>query len=81
MLYRKFNRKKRRRPKRYKTRNRHHFLCPRARGGDSSDGNLLLMHIERHEAWHKLFGLKTADEALALLERVVRLKKRQLRAA
>lgn len=76
-MYRKFNRRRRKFRIRHDGRNRHHFLRPRSRGGDNSVNNLLLMHIERHEAWHKLFGLMTADEALELLSRAIRMKKKQ----
>lgn len=64
------------RRKRLTGRNLHHLL-PRSRGGDDSISNLLLMKIEKHEAWHKLFGTMSAEEALALLQRVVRAKKKQ----
>ena len=46
-------------------------------GGNRSVNNLLLMHMERHEAWHKVFGLMTAEEAVALLQRAVQMKKNQ----
>lgn len=71
----KFRRVNRRR-KRLKGRNLHH-LTPQSRGGKNTKGNLLLIHIERHEAWHKMFGNRTAEEVLALLERVVRAKQGQ----
>lgn len=57
-------------------RNRHHII-PRARGGLSTRNNLLLIDIEKHEAWHKLFGLHTIQEAIAILERIDRAKKNQ----
>jgi len=60
-----------------KGRNCHHFLYPKSRGGDNSLSNLLLIDIEKHEAWHRLFKNATADEVLSLLERVVRAKKHQ----
>ncbi len=69
-------RKSNRRKKRYNGRNFHH-LTPRSRGGKDTDDNLLLIEIEKHEAWHKMFGIKTAKEVLALLERVVRAKESQ----
>lgn len=70
--FRKFNRRKR-----LVGRNRHHFLLPKSRGGGESIQNMLIMRIERHEAWHKLFGTMTAEEALALLQRTVQAKKHQ----
>lgn len=57
-------------------RNRHH-LIPRSRGGSMSLNNLLYIDIERHRAWHDIFGNATAEEVLNLLERVVRAKKNQ----
>jgi len=59
------------------TRNHHHFLLPRSRGGGMSLNNLLLIDIEKHEKWHALWGNRTADEILDLLTRVVRAKKNQ----
>jgi len=58
-------------------RNRHHFLLPKSRGGDTSTCNLLLFDVERHRAWHDIFGNATAEEVLNLLTRVVRAKKVQ----
>lgn len=76
MSYRKSNRRKIH-LKHYPNRNRHHFLLAKCRGGDNSKQNLLLMDIERHRAWHDLFGLMTADEAVALLQRAIQMKKHQ----
>ncbi len=70
--FRKLNRHK----KRLAGRNLHH-LIPRSRFGDNSKSNLLLISIEKHELWHRLWGNRTAEEILALLERVVRAKQRQ----
>ena len=74
--YRKPNRTAGKRRK-YPGRNYHHFLLAKSLGGNRSVNNLLLMHIERHEAWHKVFGLMTAEEAVALLQRAVQMKKNQ----
>lgn len=57
-------------------RNKHH-LTPRSRGGMDTDWNLLLIKIERHNEWHKIFGNLTLDEIIALLERLRRFKNRQ----
>ena len=57
----------------YPDRNRHH-LIPKKRGGIRSEKNLLLMQIERHHAWHQVFGNRTLDEVIALLKRVKRIK-------
>lgn len=54
--------------------NRHH-LRPRSRGGDSLESNLLVMDIERHNAWHFLFSNLTLDETIELLERLRSMKR------
>ena len=50
-----------------------HHLTPRSRGGKSVPSNLLLIDIERHYFWHKLFGNRTLDEVISLLERLRRI--------
>ena len=65
------------RSSRRKYTNRHHFLLPKSRGGNMSLNNLLVIDIEKHEAWHRLFKNATAEEVLNLLTRVVRAKKNQ----
>ena len=65
---------------RHKKRNRHHIRAKaRARGKMWRDhrSNLLLIDVERHEAWHTLFGLLDINEAIELLTRVQRAKKAQ----
>jgi len=59
--------------KRAGDKNRHH-LRPRSRGGDSLESNLLVMDIERHNAWHFLFKNLTLNEIIELLERVRAMK-------
>lgn len=76
MYFRKHNRHKVQ-LKHLKGRDRHHFFRARSLGGSDTIDNLLLMDIERHRSWHGLFGLKSAEQALALLQRVVRAKARQ----
>ena len=53
-------------------RNRHH-LTPRCRRNEPYHGelgrNLLLIHIGRHKVWHKMFGVMTLEETIALLVR------------
>ena len=61
-------------------RNRHH-LIPRSRGGRDSYQNLLLIDMDRHEAWHRLWGNRTIEEVLCLLERVARAKANQQKVA
>ena len=54
----------------------HHHLTPRSRGGKSTSKNLLLIDIEKHQCWHKIFGLKTIEEVIAELQRLARMKGR-----
>ena len=61
----------------YTARNRHH-LTPRSRGGDESEENLFLLKLDRHFYWHKLFGNKTLEEVISLLQRVHQAKGRCL---
>lgn len=63
-----------------KGRNLHH-LVPRSRNGRNHISNLLLIDIERHEHWHKMFGNMTIDEVLSLLTRMARMKSRHQEAA
>jgi len=60
--------------KRAGTTNRHH-LRPKSRGGDALESNLLVMDIERHNAWHFLFKNLTLDEIIELLERIRAMKR------
>jgi len=60
--------------KRAGKKNRHH-LRPRSRGGDSLESNLLVMDIERHNAWHFLFQNQTLDEIIEALERLRSMKR------
>lgn len=59
----------------YTARNKHH-LTPRSRGGDNSEENLFLLKLDRHFYWHKLFGNKTLEEVISLLQRVHQAKGR-----
>ena len=57
-------------------RNRHH-LKPKCRGGKDQDWNLLLIKLERHNLWHKIFGVQTLEETINLLVRLQRMKNGQ----
>ena len=59
--------------KRVKGQSEHHIL-PRSRGGSSNPSNLLRLNIEKHECWHKIFGLRTIREVIELLKRVEEMK-------
>jgi hypothetical protein len=61
----------------YPRRNKHHLL-PRSRGGDSSPDNLLLLKVNRHFYWHRLFGARSIEEVILLLMRVHQAKGRCL---
>lgn len=57
-------------------RNRHH-LIPKSRGGNTRPGNLLLIDIEKHQCWHKLFRNLNLNEVIELLLRTRRFKQGQ----
>jgi len=70
---RKFSKRKARRQK-TKGRNRHH-LVPKSRGGSRTPSNLILIDIEKHACWHKIFKNRTLREVIQLLERLDKKKK------
>lgn len=55
-----------------------HHLLPRSRGGEKTTNNLLLIHVDRHQKWHSLFGNRSLEEVISLLVRVHRAKGRCL---
>ena len=55
--------------------NRHH-LVPKSRGGKNEKRNLLTIDIKRHRAWHILWGNRTLDEVIALLQRLKQVKEK-----
>ena len=59
----------------YSARARHH-LTPRSRGGDNSPQNLLLLSLDKHFYWHKLFSNLSLEEVIVLLLRVHSIKHR-----
>ncbi len=66
--------------RKYPGRSKHH-LTPRSKGGSRDDDNLLLLSLEHHAAYHKLFGNASWEEAIELMVRVHRKKGRCLYAA
>lgn len=54
-----------------------HHLKPREQGGQTIDSNLLLIDAYRHDAIHLLFGGKSLDEIIALLQRLQQAKQYQ----
>lgn len=73
-------RKRNRRQKQAKLKKRRwltsHHLLPKCRGGKGGKENLLQLHWPKHEAWHRLFGLRTPEEVIAVLQRMCRMKGR-----
>ena len=53
--------------------NRHHWLN-KSQGGQSNKQNVSWLKIERHRAWHELFGNLSLDEAIELLTRLKQIK-------
>jgi len=47
-----------------------HHLRPRCRNGNNDPANVLLLMNERHQAWHCLFGNRTLDEVIRVLQRI-----------
>lgn len=58
--------------------NRHH-LKPGSRGGQTIGSNLLILDVERHKAWHFIFGNLTLSEIIELLEYIVSQSKKSKR--
>lgn len=54
-----------------------HHLINKSRGGGNQPWNILMLEIEKHQAWHKLFGNLNLDEAIDLLQRIKRAKAQQ----
>ena len=54
-----------------------HHLIPRSRNGHKVPSNLLLIKISRHRNWHAIWGNKTLNEIIELLQRVRRAKNAQ----
>ena len=55
-----------------------HHLTPKEHGGDKSKSNLLLMTLDKHAAYHRLFGNRSLEESIELLVRIHRIKGRCL---
>lgn len=54
-----------------------HHLQPRSRGGQTIMSNLFRLDSYRHLAYHLLFGNKTLEEVIKLLQRVQHIKESQ----
>lgn len=76
--WRKFRKKpnrKARKDRPHRGQNRHH-LTPKSVGGRNDNENILWIDIERHSLWHKLWGNRTLEQIIALLQRLARMKHR-----
>jgi len=66
-----------------KRRKTKHHLTPRCRYKRgyrpvmNSPSNLLSLYRDKHQAWHSLFKEATIEEAIKLLKRVCRMKRRK----
>ena len=74
-MYRKRNRKARM-ARRHKKGYNYHHLTPASRNGGNVRQNLLFIKVDRHDLWHRLWGNRTLEEVIALLQRVARMKGR-----
>ena len=69
------HRKRHRQP--YKKGRNYHHLKAIALGGGNELWNLCLTKLERHDYWHRVFGLLDLDQAIELLIRYRRFKEYQ----
>lgn len=61
--------------KEMRSKRNHHHLVPKSRRNSSNESwNLLLFKVDRHESWHRIFGNRTLDEVIRILQRVRRAK-------
>ena len=58
--------------------NRHH-LINKCRGGDFSPSNILILNIEKHNEWHRLFKNSDPQYIIDVLTRMCRMKGYPLR--
>ena len=56
-----------------KSMNKHH-LKNKSQGGGNQDWNLILIDIERHQYWHRVFKNMSLEEVIELLCRLKRMK-------
>lgn len=59
-----------------KRRNQHHIVA-RANGGSNHKSNILLIDVFIHREYHKVFGNRSLEQTIALLQRVKRAKNAQ----
>ena len=67
---------KRNKTKRLKRRskNRHHIIN-KCRGGSKHESNLLVLDVEKHNAWHRIFKNMSFLDVIYLLLRTLKAKK------
>jgi len=51
-----------------------HHLKPISKGGAGCPSNILMIYRDRHDLWHRMFGLLNLQQTIALLQRVARIK-------
>jgi hypothetical protein len=56
-----------------------HHLIPKSRGGNKSEENLLQMWSDKHHLWHELWGNRTIDEIIVLLQKIKSMKKESVK--
>ncbi|NTU69308.1 hypothetical protein HGB13_00545 [bacterium] len=54
--------------------NDYHHLTPKSRGGKTTFENMFRLNAYRHDSYHLLFGNKTLEEVIALLQRIKKIK-------
>jgi hypothetical protein len=55
-----------------------HHITNRCKGGKNVPSNLILLKENREKAWHQVFGNKSFEEVIELLQRVCKIKGRNL---
>ena len=53
-----------------------HHLTPKERMGTGEPSNILMLWRDRHDYFHKIFGNRTLEELIAVLQRIARMKGR-----
>jgi hypothetical protein len=64
--------------KRLRPKSNHHHLIPRSRGGQGLNSNIIFIHTDKHDAWHKLWDFhdhactkpRTLGEIINLLKKL-----------
>lgn len=75
--WKRYERNKRRKQQRRRQNRNLHHLIPRSRGGGNHRSNILLIDVNVHRELHRVFGNRTLEETIRLLQRVKRAKDAQ----